>query len=126
MRVRNRPPPPPMPQTQEAPKLNGPAGLGARQSDIINRLRRLQSGALGGTTKGKRTSKGRGINDAECVTEFDEAMDEAYDKILGRHKRHHGGQQETEGQGDESGQEKDKEDAQMLLDLRRMTRIYRP
>ena len=79
MRIKR--PPPQLPQAYQAPTSRGPSSLGSRQAEYASRLRQAQ------TWKTRKDGKARGINDPELVTEFDEAMDEAYDRLLGRRKR---------------------------------------
>lgn len=90
MRIK-RPPPPPQPPASQPPSYTGPRTLGAQQAAYLERLRRArQWQQKSGKVAGKR--KSTGMDASELVTEFDQAMDEAYDRILGRQGRHHQGQ----------------------------------
>ena len=87
MRIK-RPPPQPPPAYQP-PSYTGPRTLGAQQAAYLERLRRAREWQQKrGGAAGKR--KGTGIHASELVTEFDQAMDEAYDRILGRQGRNGG------------------------------------
>ena len=78
---------PPMQYT--APTHGGPTQLGARQAALLDRLRQARAAqGQAGKAYGKGKNGGRGVHASELVTDFEGAMDEAYDRLLGRRGRH--------------------------------------
>ena len=100
MRVKHPPMPPQMPPQQQT---RGPATNGSRQAqqlDYLKRFRALQQGSAAGKRGGKG-AKRSGSDEPMLLTDLDEVLDEAYERLLGQRKRHQGRHDEEEANGEE-------------------------
>ena len=123
MRVKHPPMPPQMPPQQQgkSPATNG--SRQAQQLDYLKRFRALQQGGKSGTAKnGGKGAKRYGSDEPMLLTDLDEVLDEAYERLLGQRKRHQGRHDEEEANGgeDEGSPTGDKKFAAFRVNPRRL------